>query len=74
MVIPDDEPEVVEIDPDKDYDTMRSDLDHERAALLMHLGHAINHITTHASFDQQDLIKLLKRARKYIMEQVLNER
>ncbi len=65
---PDAEPEVVEIDPDTAYDTMRSDRDHEAAALLMHLGAAINHITTHASFDQHDLIALLKRARNFIDE------
>ena len=69
---PEDEPELVEQDIDAVHDMIAQhwiDADNEeRKALLLHLGLAINHIATHASFDQLALIQLLKRTRKYLDE------
>jgi len=38
----------------------------EEEMLSREIGIAITHIAKHNSFDKQELIKLLKRARKYI--------
>ena len=67
---PDAEPELVEPDIDAVHDMIvqrKIDEDEqERHWLMSELGLAINHIALHASFDQQDLTKLLKRTRKYL--------
>ena len=70
---PDAEPEEApEPDPDAVYDMMRQrkidEDEQERHWLMSELGLAVNHIALRASFDQADLIQLLKRTRKYLDE------